>query len=137
MNKRDLLAFYLSGTNCHKTCTRPPSCQLLENRLYILFSECTFDMDYGTFKKTLPCQAHETRAYLKYKLCFILKSQNNKSYISSKKQFIRQSFFVRCFQIISVISMFLKLCKEVLSLRYARERNNSKDWFHNSVSKNK
>ena len=26
MNKRDLLAFYLSGTYCHKTGTRSPSC---------------------------------------------------------------------------------------------------------------
>ena len=26
MNKRDLLALYLSGTYCHKTGTRPPSC---------------------------------------------------------------------------------------------------------------
>ena len=30
-------ALYLSGTYCHKTSTRPPSCQLLDNRLYILF----------------------------------------------------------------------------------------------------
>ena len=26
VNKRDLLAVYLSGTYCHKTSTRPPSC---------------------------------------------------------------------------------------------------------------
>ena len=33
--KRDLLALYLSGTYCHKAGTRPPSCQLLDNRLYM------------------------------------------------------------------------------------------------------
>ena len=31
----DLLALHLSGTYCHTTGTRPPRCQLLENRLYI------------------------------------------------------------------------------------------------------
>ena len=31
VNKRDLLALYLSGTYCHKTGTGPPSFQLLEN----------------------------------------------------------------------------------------------------------
>ena len=35
MNKRDSLALYLCGTYSHKTGTRPPSCQLLENRLNI------------------------------------------------------------------------------------------------------
>ena len=33
VNKRDLLALYLIGTYCHKTGTRPPSWQLLENQL--------------------------------------------------------------------------------------------------------
>ena len=36
MDKTDLLALYLSGTYCRKTSTRPPSCQLLDNWLYIL-----------------------------------------------------------------------------------------------------
>ena len=33
VDKMDLLALYLSGTYRHKTGTRPPSCQLLDNRL--------------------------------------------------------------------------------------------------------
>ena len=39
VNKKDLQALYLSGTYCHKTSTRPPSCQLHENRLYIFGPE--------------------------------------------------------------------------------------------------
>ena len=31
VNKRELLALHLSGTYCHKTITRPSSCQLLNN----------------------------------------------------------------------------------------------------------
>ena len=34
VNKRDL-AVYLGGTYCHKNGTRPPCCQLLENRLFM------------------------------------------------------------------------------------------------------
>ena len=47
VNKRDLLAKCLSGTYCHKTGTRPPSCQLLENRLYV---SSRYD-DRGVIKK--------------------------------------------------------------------------------------
>ena len=36
MDKKSLLALYLNGTYRHKTGTRPPSCLLLENQLYIL-----------------------------------------------------------------------------------------------------
>ena len=35
INKTDLQAICLSGTNCHKTGTRPPSCINLDNRLYM------------------------------------------------------------------------------------------------------
>ena len=35
VNKTDLQALYLSGTYCHKTGTRPPSCKHVDNRLYI------------------------------------------------------------------------------------------------------
>ena len=50
VNKRDLLAKCLSGTYCHKTGTRPPSCQLLENRLYMLDCEHVFQIYLLVFK---------------------------------------------------------------------------------------
>ena len=51
MNKRDLLALNLSGTHCHKTVTRPPSCQLLENRLCI--TQDTFTIFYDLVVRQL------------------------------------------------------------------------------------
>ena len=35
VDKIDLQALYLSGTYCHKTGIRPPTCQLLDYRLYM------------------------------------------------------------------------------------------------------
>ena len=54
VNKRDLLALYLSGTYCHKTNTRPPSCQLLENLPCVLLTGSTITLLTFTFFSSNP-----------------------------------------------------------------------------------
>ena len=46
-----LQALYLSGTYCHKTGILPPSCQLLDNPLYILVLSWNSSLSFSLSKK--------------------------------------------------------------------------------------
>ena len=62
MNKRDLLALYLSGTYCHRTRTRPPNCVTpRQPTIHSLFNG-TFPMKTPAGRKNSASRAIDGRA---------------------------------------------------------------------------
>ena len=66
VNKRNLLAFYLSGTYCHKTGTRPPSCVAPQQwTIYVkmkMFGEAYLNKLWSSFDKRAKSDLRGTKS---------------------------------------------------------------------------
>ena len=75
VNKTDLLVLYLSGTYCHKTSTRPPSCVTPWQPTLYMSSDShmktCLNQDWSFYKfKDLKQLAHYKSLKLNYKIAF-------------------------------------------------------------------